>query len=190
MEKNGLKVSFNKQYEFMLGIMMKFLMDHENEEVRREFDFIETHPIKYVKDFCSLVDISEYPELLKYYLSFEDETTLINIALGLNDDFTINEDKINRDYINQTFGSYGSIDDFVNKIKALAQKVSYDKFWEEHKPYLNNLMENEFCSFPEKLSLLDINEFYDSNNSKFNYIPSILMNGGFGPKDKLGNLYM
>lgn len=67
-------------------------------------------------------------------------------------------------------------------------EIKWDDFFESNKDFYQNLI-LEFSKFLSNLDLSDIEKFYGSSGESYNYIPSILMNGGFGPSDKEGNLY-
>ena len=103
--------------------------------------------------------------------------------MSLNDSYEVEEDKVKWEKIHSYF-SYGTIETFASPLKNYVEKIKWDEFFDSHKNFYKNLMK-DFCSFPKNLDLTDIAKFYGTSATSYNYIPSILMNGGFGVSDKL-----
>lgn len=184
-EFNRLNVIIDKKLELMLAIHAVYLKKHP--EVSEELNFIETPPVEYLNELTSLLNSIEHQELIDAILEFTDESTFVEIALGLNDNYELDKSKTNIDKISKYLGSV-NLADFIEKFKSFALKIRWDEFFYNHKEYYLNLF-STFCDFPENLNLDDIERFYGSKTRIYNYIPSILMNGGFSYSDKLGNLY-
>lgn len=186
---NGINCGFNKIYDLILALHIAYIKKYP--EMKNEFDFIEIPPIEYVDDICNMIDIDKYPGVIAFLEQYTDETVPIYIAIGMDDNYEFNLEKVNSDYINKYLGNT-DIHEFSKLLKRLADDIKWDAFYEEHREFYNSLLK-EFCVFPEELDLDDIlddiNKFYGVVSKKYHFIPSVLMNGGFGPSDNLGNLY-
>ena len=182
---NNLNILFDKKLELILALYAVYLKKHP--ELKEEYDFIEVPPVEYVEELENLIDIDKYDELIKYIEGFNDCSLNANIAIGLTDDFEIDYERIDYEYIKK-YMSYGTLEEFVRLLKQLANDIKWDDFVEIKKEYYVSLS-NRFSSFPNNLDLNDIKNFYGKELTSYNYIMSILMNGGFGPADKLGNSY-
>lgn len=180
-----MNVEINKQYELILAFYTVYLLKHP--ELRDKFEFIETPNNEYMKELIDLINPDKYPEIIKYITNFTDETVPINISIGIDDFYEIDNDKIRLSYI-EKYLNYGSVDGFCQNLKKLAHDINWDMFFKNHKDMYEKFV-LEVCNFPENLDLRDIEKYYSVNPSKYIFIPSMLMNGGFGPNDKLGNFY-
>lgn len=170
----------SKPYELLLGIHISYLYEYPNQ--RENFDFIEIPPIKYVNDIINLININKYPEVIKYLNSYTDESLIPTIALNMNDNYELSEEEI--DYSKyQKYLEYKTLKDFANEIKKIAFDINWDSFFEAHKDFYNSMIER-FSKFPSNLSLEELKKLYGISNAEFNYIPSVLMNGGFGISNK------
>lgn len=183
---NGLNIEINKQYELLLAIHAVYLLKHP--ELKEEFDFIELSKIDYLTKLSNLINIDKYPEIIKYIINFEDCSLPIEIAIGLNDFYNVDYDKIKVEDINKYMG-YGSIEGFAKELKAMATDINWDKFFNEYVINFYKILIKSICNFPKNLDLNDINRFYSTNNKSYTFIPSVLMNGGFGVSDKKGNMF-
>lgn len=181
----GMNVEINKIYELLLAFHATYVLKHP--EAKEELDFIETPNNEYMKQLCELINPDNYQCLCKYIMSFTDCSTSINISIGLNEKYEIDESKIELEQIKKNM-SYGNIYDFCGELKNLAETINWDTFFENHRKMYEEFV-NEVAVFPNNLDLKDIEKFYSVKTSTYTFIPSMLMNGGFGPADKLGNLY-
>lgn len=184
-EVNGLNIMIDKKLELMLAIQAVYLKKHP--EFKEELDFIEIPPILYLEELEKLIDSKEHQYLINAFLEFKNESTFVEIALMINDNYEFDSDKYNQNYIEKYLGNI-NLNDFVKNFKIFAEEIKWNDFFNEHKNFYQELF-STFCSFPENLNMKDIEEFYGKKSTSYNYIPSILMNGGFGIKDKIGNLY-
>ncbi len=182
---NELNVIVDKKLELMLAIYAVYLRHHS--EKREELDFIETPPIDYLVELEQLLNCTLHQVLIDDILKFTDESTCVEIALSLNDNYELDKKKVRLDSLLPYLGNV-NLDDFVNNFKSFAKKVKWDDFFDSHKDFYQRLF-STFCDFPENLDLNDIEKFYGKKATSYNYIPSILMNGGFSYHDKLGNQY-
>lgn len=99
----------------------------------------------------------------------------------------LNRQKINIDKISKYIGNV-NLADFIENFKTFASKIRWDEFFRNHKDYYLKLF-TTFSDFPKNLNLDDIKKFYGQKATSYNYIPSILINGGFSYSDQLGNIY-
>ena len=182
---NNMNIEINKQYELILAIHAVYLLKYP--ELKEEFDFIETPNIEYVHELEKLIPIEKYPEMIKYINNFTDCSVPINLGIGINDSYEIDDKKIQTEYVNK-YMNYGSIDCFVNELKKIANDIKWNKFLEKYIPFYQEVI-NKYCKFPDNLDLADIGRYYSIKTKTFTFIPSVLINGGFGPSDKEGNLY-
>jgi len=184
-ELNNLNVVIDKKLELMLAIHAVYLKKHS--EVSDELSFIETPPIEYLNELETIIDSTIHQELIDAILKFTDESTCVEIALSMNDNYEIDENRANLKKISKYIGNI-NLTDFVKNFKSLAIKIKWDEFFLNHKDYYLKSF-STFCDFPEYLNLSDIKDFYGYEATSYNYIPSILINGGFSYNDRLGNLY-
>lgn len=183
---NGLNIEINKQYELILAFHAVYLLKHP--ELREgELDFIETPDIEYMHDLEKLIIPENYPELIKYITNFTDCSVPINFGIGMNDDYEVDYKKIQIERINK-FMEYGSIEGFASELKKLATDINWDDFFENCILFYKKFID-EYCKFSDDLDLTDISRYYNAQPKSYTFIPSVLMNGGFGPSDKEGNLY-
>ncbi len=182
---NNLNIEINKQYELLLAIHAVYLL--KRPELKEKFDFIELPKIDYLTKLSNLINIDKYPEIIKYIINFEDCSLPIEIAIGLNAFYNVDYDKIKVEDINKYMG-YGSIEGFAKELKAMATDINWDKFFNEYVINFYKILIKSICNFPKNLDLNDINRFYSTNNNSYIFIPSVLMNGGFGVSDKKGNM--
>lgn len=181
---NGMDVVLLKQYELILAFYAVFLLKHP--EYLEMFDFIETPNNEYMKELTNLIDVDKYSEIIKYITNFSDCTVPVNIAIGMNDEYEIDLNKF--DSYCTKYIQYGTAFDFSKEIRRLAIDIDWDNFFESHKKVYDDFC-NIVCNFPSNLNLNDIEEFYHLSKNHYIYSPSMFMNGGFGPSDKLGNSY-
>lgn len=184
-EFNGLNIIINKNLELMLAIHAVYLKN--NPEMHDELSFIEIPPIEYMNELNCLLNSVEHQNLIDAILKFEDESTCVEIALSLNDNYELDEKRASMNKISATLGNV-NLDDFINEFKSFASKIKWDEFYLAHKDYYLDLFPS-FCSFPDNLNLKDMEDFYGKKATSYNYIPSILMNGGFSIIDNLDNQY-
>lgn len=184
-ELNGLNIKIDKKLELMLAFHAVYLKKHP--EMEEEFNFIEIPPIYYLEELEQLINVNNYQKLVDALIEFKDESTCVEIALGLNDNYELDENKIRHEHIDEFLGNV-ILEDFVRNFKSLAMEIKWDEFFDNHKEFYQKLF-STFCDFPKNLDLNDIQNFYGEKATSYNYIPSILMNGGFSYNNKLGNLY-
>ena len=183
---NNMNIEINKQYELILAIHAVYLIKHP--ELREgELDFIETPNIQYMHDLEKLIIPEKYPELIKYITNFTDCTVPICFGIGINDEYEVDYKKIDTEQINK-YMEYGSIDGFALELKKLAIDINWDDFFEKCILFYRKFVD-EYCKFPNELDLTDISKYYKVQSKSYTFIPSVLINGGFGPSDKEGNLY-
>ena len=183
---NKLNIEVNKQYELILAIHAVYLIKHS--ELRKdEFDFIETPNIEYMYDLEKIIPIQNYPEMIKYITNFTDCSVPINLGIGINDSYELDYKKIQTEHINK-YMNYGSIEGFAVQLKKIANDINWDDFFLEHFPFYHDIID-KYCKFPDNLDLADIGKYYGVKPKTYTFIPSVLMNGSFGPSDKEGNLY-
>lgn len=184
-ELNGLNVVINKQLELILAILVVYLKQNPSE--LEELDFIEIPPVNYISELERLLNSEEHQQLIKNLLLFTDQSAYIKLALCLNDNYEFDDEKASPASITPYLGSV-KLSDFIENFKSFANKIKWDDFFYQHNSYYQELL-SSFCDFPENLNLDDIEQFYGKKESSYNYIPSILINGGFAHCDQLGNLY-
>lgn len=176
---NKLNVIILKQYDLILSLIIAYLKKYP--EQYNEYDFIEIPPVKYIDEICSLIDIDKYLEIKKYIEGFTDEASAICLAVALNDQYMLHSN-IDKDYLSKLI-SYGTIEGFADELRKVATNINWDYFYNSHSNFYNYLI-SELTDFPSNMNLGDINEYYGLNDDyEFYYIPSILMNGGFGPSN-------
>ncbi len=180
----GLEIIIDKEYELILAFYAVYLSKHP--ELRKEFDFIEIPNIKYVGELKKLITIENYKEIVKYLINFSDCSAPIVMAVGI-ENYEVDYEKIQDKEIEKYMG-YGTIEGFSKELKRLANDINWDNFILNHKPFYEEIVEN-VCLFPKDLNLRDIEEYYSIKPSSYTFIPSVLMNGGFGVSDKKGNLF-
>lgn len=178
---NKLNILVDKKLELMLAIQAVYQIKIE----KQVFDYIETPPIPYLDELINFLNIDEFQSLIKDILEFEDESTSISIALSLNDNYEL--DKTNA-YLENNFLGNVDIDKFIKKFKQYAKKIKWDNFFNSHMSFYQQLA-LQFCDFPQDLDLNDIKNFYGKKFNSYNYIPSILVNGGFSYHDNNGNTF-
>lgn len=182
---NNMNIEINKQYELILAFHAVYLLKYP--DLKDEFDFIETPNVKYVRDLEKLIVPENYPELIKYIINFSDCSVSINLGIGMNDSYEIDYNKIQTEQINR-FMQYGTIKGFALELKKLAIDIDWDNFIKRYISFYKDIVDN-LCDFPEDLDLNDISRYYKIEPKTYTFIPSVLMNGGFGPSDKEGNFY-
>lgn len=182
---NGMNVEINKQYELILAFHAVYLLKHP--EDREILDFVETPDVDYVKELEGLIKPDDYPELEKYIMNFTDCGVPEHIAIGMNDKYEIDDNKTKLDYFIEDI-EYGTVYGFAEEIQKLASDVNWDSFFENHKKTYEEFV-SKVCNFPDDLDLNDIEKYYSKKENSYTYVPSMLINGGFGPSDKYDNLY-
>ena len=181
----NLKICVLKQYELLLALHVAYLLEFPSE--KEKYDFIEIPNIDYAGKIKKMINIAECKSLIKYIQNFKDESVSINIAIGLDDCYEINERLMDREYIEKYLG-YGTLEQFVILLKEFAQKICWDSFFDENIDFYQKIIDI-MDNFPKNLDLTDINRFYGLKDTQYTCVLSVLMNGGFGPKDKEENLY-
>ena len=181
---NGLNIIINKNLELMLAIHSIFLKHHP--EYIEEFDFIEIPPISYIDELDKVINSIEHQELINDLIEFKDQSECFEIALALNENYELD----NNANLNKIYESLGKVNlfEFVNRFKMYAQKINWDNFYKSHQEFYIQLY-SQFCEFPKNLDLNDLKRFYGDTKFKYNFIPSILMNGGFGIRSLDNNIY-
>ena len=183
---NNMNIEINKQYELILAFHAIYLIKHL--ELRKdELDFIEMPNIQYMHDLEKLIIPENYPEMIKYITNFTDCSVSIGLGIGINDLYEVDYKKIQTEQINK-YMEYGTIEGFVSELKNLATDINWNEFIKNYIPFYKKIVD-EYCKFPDNLDLSDIAKYYSVNPKTYTFIPSVLMNGGFGPSDKEGNLY-
>lgn len=182
---NGLNVVIDKKLELMLAIHTVYLKKHP--DACDELGFIEIPPIDYIDELDVLLSSNNHQKLIDAILEFEYESTCVEVALSLNEIYELDKCRVNIDKISKYMGSI-NLEDFVNEFKKFAEKIEWDNFFDSHKDYYLKMF-SAFCNFPYNLDLSDMEKYYGVTASSYNYIPSILMNGGFSYSDLVGNLY-
>ena len=183
---NNMNIEINKQYELILAIHAVYLLKHP--KLRKdELDFIETPDIKYMHDLEKLIPIQNYPEMIKYITNFTDCSVPIDLAIGMNDLYEVDYKKIQSERISK-YMNYGSIEDFAYELKKIANDINWNEFFKKYISFYQDFV-NKYCKFPDNLDLSDIARYYSVKPKTYTFIPSVLMNGGFGPSDKEGNFY-
>ena len=183
---NGLNMVINKQYELILAFHAVYLLKHP--ELREgELDFIETPNIEYMHDLEKLIIPENYPELIKYITNFTDCSVPIDLGIGINDLYEVDYRKMQTEHINK-YMEYGTIEGFALELKKLATDINWNEFFKKSISFYKKFID-EYCHFPDNLDLNDIARYYKVKPKSYTFIPSVLMNGGFGPSDKEGNLY-
>mgnify|MGYP002644481470 CR=1 FL=1 len=183
---NNMNVEINKQYELILAIHAVYLLKHP-ELKDDEFDFIETPNIKYMHDLEELIPIQNYPEMIKYITNFTDCSVPINLAMIINDCYQIDYNKMQIKQINEWM-RYGTIEGFTTELQRIANEIHWDEFLKKYISFYQNIVE-KYCQFPTNLDLSDIERYYSVSPQTYTFIPSVLMNGGFGVSDYKKNLY-
>ncbi len=182
---NGMNIEINKQYELISAFHATFLLKHP--ELKEKIDFVETPSTEYMQELVNLINPDKYPEIIKYIMNFTDESVHVDIAIGMNDSYEIDNDKAKLD-IAKRYIEYGTAEGFAKEIKALAADIKWDEFFENHRKTYEEFVD-EVCVFPKDLDLIDIEKYYSKKTNNYIFIPSMLINGGFGPSDNCGNLY-
>lgn len=182
---NGLNIIVDKKLELMLAILAVYLKKHPSE--KEKLDFIETPPVDYLDELELIFGSTDYEKLVEKILKFEDESTCVELALSLDDKYELDENRAQLEKLSKYLGGV-DLESFLEELKTFAQKIKWDDFFNDHTSFYVSLL-SKFCDFPKELDLSDIQRFYGKKSTSYNYIPSILMNGGFGFSDKLDNLY-
>ena len=182
---NEMNVEIKKQFELITAFHAVYLLKHP--EAKEKLDFIETPNNKYMKELVSLIDPDKYPEIIKYIMNFSDCSIPVQIAIGMSDSYEIDKNKTKIDDIKK-YMEYGTVDRFSKEIQKLANDINWDTFVENHRKTYESFV-NEVCVFPNNLDLNDIEEYYSVKANSYTFIPSMLINGGYGPSDNYGNLY-
>ena len=184
-KQNGLNIFIDKKYELILAIYAVYLKN--NPSMREQLDWIEVPPVAYMDELETIINSKEHNEILDILIGFEDCGTPINIAVGLDDNYNVDDKKLNRELIDRWF-SYEELQRLSYLLKKYADSIGWDEFFYKHKIFYISLVDR-FSSFPENLDLTDINSFYKIVPNSYRYMPSILMNGGFSASDVQGNYY-
>ena len=182
---NGISIEINKQFELISAFYAVLLQKHP--ELKDKLDFIETPNNKYMNDLVNLINPDKYSEIIKYILNFTDCSVPIDIAIGMNDLYEIDKDKAKLD-ITKKYIEYGTAEGFAKEIQKLAKDINWDNFFESQKDTYEKFVD-EVCVFPRNLDLTDIENYYSAKTNSYTFIPSMLINGGFGPSDRYGNSY-
>lgn len=182
---NGLNIIVDKKLELMLAIHAVCIKEYP--EYEEELCFVEIPSIPYLEELYELIRDKLPQYLIDAILDFRDQSTAIVIALGLDDNYKFDYSRAFLNRIEETLGDV-DLEEFVNEFKLFAEEIEWDSFFDRHKSFYQELL-SQFCEFPDDLNMNDFEQFYGKKFLSYNYIPSILMNGGFGLDDKLGNLY-
>ena len=182
---NGMNVEINKQFELISAFHAVLLLKHP--ELKDSLDFVETPNNEYMQELVNLINPDNYPKIIKYIMNFTDESVHVDIAVSMNDSYEIDNSKAKLDTISQNI-KYGTAEDFSKEIKKLADDIKWDEFFENHRKTYEKFVD-EVCIFPKELELNDIENYYSVKATSYTFIPSMLINGGFGPSDGKGNLY-
>ena len=182
---NGMNVEINKQFELISAFHTVLLLKHP--ELKDELDFVETPNNEYMQELVNLINPDDYHEIIKYIMNFTDQSVHVDIAIGMNDSYEIDKDKAKLD-IAKKYIEYGTAEGFSKEIQKLAKDINWDNYFESHRETYEKFVE-EVCVFPDNLDLKDIENYYSVNTNSYTFIPSMLINGGFGSSDGKGNLY-
>ncbi len=183
---NNLNIIIDKKYELLLALMAVYVKNYPKD--REEFDFIESPEITYVEELNNLMSSCNFLHLIEFLKKLEDCSLPLIISIGLNDNFDIDEEKMNYHYLQKCNLAINDVEDFVTKLKEFAIKIGWDDFFDKHSEFYKKTY-LKLLKFPKNLDLNDINNFYGKNIRNFYFIPSILINGGFGLRDGAGNNY-
>ena len=159
----NLRICVLKQYELLLALHVAYLLEFPSE--KKKYDFIEIPNIDYVRKIKETIDIAECKRLIKYIQNFKDESVSINIAIGLDDCYVINERLMDRGYIEKYLG-YGTLEQFVTLLKEFAQKIHWDSFFYENIDFYQKIIDI-MDKLPKNLDLTDINRFCGVKNRKY-----------------------
>lgn len=180
IESKYLNVKCDKRLEFIFAIHSAYLKKTNNED----FDWVECPDIPYMNELFILLKDNLTSNLCKYIEEAFDECDIPSkIAFVLDDNFDIQEDKIN----GSISFSYGNIQKFSLLLKDLANKVNWNKYYEYVKEFYNDFIINEI-KLPN-IDVKDIINFYGYKKKSYNYLPSVLVNGGFSVTDSEDNVY-
>ena len=180
IESKYLNVKCDKRLEFIFAIHSAYLKKTNNED----FDWVECPDIPYMNELFILLKDNLTSNLCKYIEESFDECNIPSkLAFMFDDNFDIQEDKIN----DSISFSYENIQEFSLLLKDLANKVNWDKYYEYVKEFYNNFLINEI-KLPN-IDVKDIINFYGYEKKSYNYLPSVLINGGFSVTDNEDNVY-
>ena len=182
---NGMNIEINKPFELISAFHAALL--HKHPELKDELDFVEIPNNEYMQKIVNLINPDDYPEIIKYIMNFTDESVHVDIAIGMNDLYEIDKDKAKLDIAKKHI-EYGTAEGFSKEIQKLAKDINWDDFFENHRETYEKFVD-EVCAFPNELDLKDIENYYSVKTNSYTFIPSMLINGGFGPSDGKGNLY-
>lgn len=184
-KNNGMNVEVNKQFELISAFHSVLLLKHP--ELKDDLDFVETPNNEYMQELVNLINPDNYPEIIKYVLNFTDCSVPVDIAIGMNDLYEIDKDKAKLN-IAKKYIEYGTAERFAKEIQKLANDINWDDFFESHRETYEKFVD-EVCVFPNNLDLKEIENYYSVNTNSYTFIPSMLINGGFGLSDGKGSLY-
>ena len=182
---NGMNILIDKKYELILAFYVVYLLKYP--QFKDRFYFIETPNIEYVAELKNMIAVDQYSNLIKYIMNFTDCSVPINIAIGMNESYEIDYEKICYKKVVQ-YMKYGSVEGFAFEIKQLAENIHWDDYFLSQRNFYERLV-NEVCLFPDNLDLADLETYYSIAPLNYVFIPSIFINGGFGPSDKRGTYY-
>lgn len=177
---NNLIITVDNRLELIYAIHALYKDTTKDEN----FDWIETPTINYFKDLKELIDIKKYPKLCEYIkYAFDNCNIPSNLMLAFDTNFNLDLNKIGS---NIKF-EYGNVIEFATLLKELAYDIKWNDFLESQKDFYINVL-NEI-NITNTLEIKDIEKFYGEKKQSYTYSISVLINGGFGPKDNNDNIY-
>ena len=189
LQKLGnLNVMVNIQMEFIFALHSLYKKANlNNAEIVADFDWIETPNIKYLNDLEKLIDINKEEELSNY-LKYAWETCDLpsKIALLFDENFNLVQDKITPTLKNSF--SYGTLEEFAYLAKKLFRQVDFSSFVLKYKDFYKKLLENDVKLFPN-INIEKMIDYFGKKKNSYNYVISVLINGGFSAQDNYDNLY-
>ena len=181
--KNNINYMVDSRMELLFGIHSAFQRIEPNENL----DWVESPAIPYVDEVIELIKIQNHPELCNYIkYAWDSCDDIPNIALAFDEEFNLCEDKLNARI--KEFFQYGDIYSFSKLIKDLAVELNWEHFLQSKKNFFEKLL-NDIISFPDNLDINDIITYYGYAKSSYNYVISVLINGGFGIESNSNDLY-
>ena len=130
---NNLNIIIDKKYELLLALMAVYVKNYPKD--REEFDFIESPEITYVEELNNLMSSCNFLHLIEFLKKLEDCSLPLIISIGLNDNFDIDEEKMNYHYLQKCNLAINDVEDFVTKLKEFAIKIGWDDFFDKHSEF-------------------------------------------------------
>ena len=178
-----LNISLNPPMELLFALYATYKKEYNDPTL----DWVETPKITYLENLCKLIDIKNQKELINYLKYAWSSCDMIpNVALVFDENYNLNEEKITKEVRNSF--SYGSLEEFANLFKEIAIKTDFSNFLIKYKDYYLNLLEKD-VKLPQNINLDQLINYFGEEKNSYNFLISVLVNGGFGPKDNQNNLF-